>query len=673
MSRPYTMVIPTIVHYKIREAAVKVPVVTTCLTMACVFVRATMIPTTIPVPGSALSHSHHTMSALTTSSTAYGWTTSVTHLPRALSRPAVAVGKDGRIYVFGGGTGDNHDYATTYIYTPATNKWTLDAPMPVAREGAQAVTLPDGRIAVLGGGTDCAYSSLCSRGTVYDRVDVYNPATHAWSRLAPMLSPRYRFAAVARAGRVYAIGGSNGTTALAAVESYNPSTNRWTAATPLPHAAEALMAVTDANGVIDAVGGFAGNLPGYIKLPTYTNAYAFDGHVWHPNPPLLEGATDGGAVLGPAKRVYVVGGYNNAAISTVQVYDPVAERWSYGPSLPRPTALMGVVATPDGHIYALGGGSTQVAIFGPQRAPVVSWDTTLAHAPEPLSRPAVALGRDGRIYAFGGYDTTVLATTYIYDPATNRWTRGASMRVAREGGRAVTLPDGRIAVLGGGIGCADNLCTTGTVYDRADVYTPSSNSWAKLAPMPHPRYRFAAVPRDGRIYAIGGSNGAAALSSVEAYNPASNSWTAVANLPRPLEGSAAAVESNGTIDVVGGLDGGAGGVNATNAAYATLFSFDGHAWHPSPPLLRGTEDAAATLGPDGQVYVAGGFDNAWLTTVQRYDPVAERWSLGPSLPSPRCCMGMVTARDGRIYVVGGGESRGNTIAVYRPRHAGRTQ
>ncbi len=36
-------------------------------------------------------------------------------------------------------------------------------------------------------------------------------------------------------------------------------------------------------------------------------------------------------------------------------------------------------------------------------------------------------------------------------------------------------------------------------------------------------------------------------------------------------------------------------------------------------------------------------------------------------------MGMVTTRDGRIYIVGGGESKGNTLAVYRPRHRGRTQ
>ncbi len=651
----------------------KVPVVVVCLTIACVLVRATMVPAPMPVLAGTHSRTHHTQSAPSSGGTVYGWTTSVTRLPRALARPAVAVGKDGRIYVFGGGTGDNHDYTTTYIYAPATNRWTLGTPMPVAREGAQAVTLPDGRIAVLGGGTDCALSSLCNRGTVYDRADVYNPATHAWARLASMLSPRYRFAAVVRAGRVYAIGGSNGTTALANVESYNPSTNRWTAAPPLPHAAEALMAVTEVDGTIDAVGGFDGNVPGYINLPTYTNAYAFDGHIWHPSPPLLQGATDGGAVLGPANRVYMVGGYNNAALSTVQVYDSVAERWSYGPSLPRPTALMGVVATPDGRIYAIGGGTTQVAIFGPQRPPVVSWDTTLARAPEPLARPAVALGKDGRIYAFGGYDTAVLATTYIYDPATNRWTRGAPMRVAREGARAVTLPDGRIAVLGGGIGCADNLCTTGTVYDRVDVYNPSSNSWAKLAPMTHPHYRFAAVLRDGRIYAIGGSDGAAALASVDAYNPASNSWAAAVALPRPLEAASAAVEPNGTIDVAGGLDGSAGDVNGANAAYATLFSFDGHAWHPSPPLLQGTEDAAATLGSDGRVYVAGGFDNGWLTTVQTYDPAAERWSLGPSLPSPRCCMGMVTARDGHIYIVGGGESRGATLAVYRPRHAGRTQ
>lgn len=94
------------------------------------------------------------------------WNTSLSALPQALSRPAVAVGPDGALYAFGGTDGQNHDYASTYIYHPITATWTVGASMPISREGAQAVTLPDGRIAVLGGAIGCELSHLCSTGTV---------------------------------------------------------------------------------------------------------------------------------------------------------------------------------------------------------------------------------------------------------------------------------------------------------------------------------------------------------------------------------------------------------------------------------------------------------------------------------------------------------------------------
>ena len=75
------------------------------------------------------------------------------------------------------------------------------------------------------------------------------------------------------------------------------------------------------------------------------------------------------------------------------------------------------------------------------------------HLPYPrIIRPAVTVGRDGKIYVFGGMDKTngynVFNTTFIYNPRTNRWTRGADMAIAREGAQAVTLPDGRLIVLG---------------------------------------------------------------------------------------------------------------------------------------------------------------------------------------------------------------------------------
>ncbi len=276
-----------------------------------------------------------------------GWDTSVTTLPSPLARPAVAVGHDNNIYVFGGSNAS--EVSTTFIYHPRTHTWSLGANMPVAREGAQAVTLPDGRIAVLGGGTGCSGTSLCNNGTVYNRVDVYTPSKNTWSTVAPMLSPRFRFAAVLYKGRIVAMGGSNGSTALASVEAYDPSRNTWSTMPPLPQVNESPQAAASPHGGIYVAGGFNGSAGAYNTLLSY------NGSTWISGTPLLQATVDGGAAFGADGRLWVVGGYDSDYLSTVQVYDPASQTWSWGPSLPNHTCCMGVAETGGGDIYSIGG------------------------------------------------------------------------------------------------------------------------------------------------------------------------------------------------------------------------------------------------------------------------------------------------------------------------------
>ena len=1075
------------------------------------------------------------------------WDTSITRLPTALTRPAVAVGLNGDLYAFGGGNGVR-DYATTYIYNPRGNRWRQGAPMPVAREGARAVTLPDGRIAVLGGATPCDGSSngnICDGGTVYNRADVYTPGTDSWAALAPMHSPRYRFAAVLYHEQIYAMGGSDGKGVVASVEAYDPASNAWQDAASLPRSLEGPAAAV-ANDRIDVFGGFPGQANGG---PIYDSHYRYDGGAWTTGAPLLQAATDAGAALGPDGRIYVIGGFDNGFLATVQADDPRAGRWSYAPSLPVPTCCTGAVTAPDGQMYAVGadgpGPNPQVAVYGPYvstadpagtagstttvigngfapgdtvdlywgatsdpllsqatadvygqirvvvtipatattgyhtvtaldvqasypvttgfvvcncsaptatptamltaipatitstvtttrptptalptgaptgltfgtpvtysvgsrpayvavgdfdgdgkpdlavvnsgdgtvsvlrgrgdgtfaravtytvgaspeflvaadldgdgkldlvvansgddtvsvlhgrgdgtfaptvsyaaganpqalavadvngdgkpdlavanfgpagghtvsvllnrcdgtfsgavsydagpgprsvaaadltgngktdlvvasntsgdvtvlrgrgdgtfappvaydsggaqpsivalgdldgdgrpdiavthdtgdsatidhvsvlhgrgdgtfgaatsyatgsrpqdvivadlagnghpdlavantlgstigvypnngdgtfgsaeeiaageglhsvaaadltgdgkldlivtnpdsnavgvlrngitpatptstpaavptAADAVSWDTGTTALPRPLSRPAAAVGVDGRIYVFGGTaNGTESNATSIYDPTANSWSSGASMPTAREGARAVTLPDGRIAVLGGGSLCGTGLCDRGIVYDRVEVYDPAANSWATLPHMPTPRYRPVVALLGGRLYAIGGSDGHSVVASAESLDLSTNIWSPAPGLPHPVQAAAGAADALGHIDVAGGAD------NTANVN--TLYIFDGASWHNGASLPEPTADMNGTLGPDGNVYVIGGYDRTWVTTVQVYDPRQGSWSLGTSLPAPTCCAGAASVGQ-RLYALGGADGTGAPTA-----------
>jgi N-acetylneuraminic acid mutarotase len=157
-------------------------------------------------------------------------------MPEGVARPATATGRDGNIYVFGG-AGAAAVSNGTFIYHPRTNTWTEGANLPTPREGAQAITLPDGRIVVIGGearGTSGCTTDLCQDGTVYNTVEEYTPASNTWRTLAPLMTPRYRFAAAFYRGHIYVFGGVDGREVLSRVEAYDPRTNAWNYAAPLP-------------------------------------------------------------------------------------------------------------------------------------------------------------------------------------------------------------------------------------------------------------------------------------------------------------------------------------------------------------------------------------------------------------------------------------------------------
>src|SRR5207244_2077421 len=71
-------------------------------------------------------------------------------LPRPLNHPAAA-GLNGRLYVMGGfDNGTGRPVASLYEYDPATDTWAERAPMPTARGALAAATL-GGLIYAVGG------------------------------------------------------------------------------------------------------------------------------------------------------------------------------------------------------------------------------------------------------------------------------------------------------------------------------------------------------------------------------------------------------------------------------------------------------------------------------------------------------------------------------------------
>ncbi len=166
---------------------------------------------------------------------------------------AAAIGYEGKLYVFGGYfVSFSTPTSTVYEYDPATDQWTDVAVMPRIRAG-HAVAEVGGMIYVIGG----ASLGPVDAPTNIAEVDVWDPATGAWSPAAPLPTIRDHLGAAAVDGIIYAVGGRvevDFGLNLAANEAYDPSTDEWTALAPLPTTRSGL-AVAALNGAVYVMGG----------------------------------------------------------------------------------------------------------------------------------------------------------------------------------------------------------------------------------------------------------------------------------------------------------------------------------------------------------------------------------------------------------------------------------
>lgn len=216
-----------------------------------------------------------------------------------------------------------------------------NSPSPIQRVEALPAVV-DGKVYVFGG-----FSG--NNGPVA-RTDVYDPATNAWTRVADM-PERLTHVGVAVAGRdVYFAGAYVGTGpgyqqqfSSVKVWKYNVDSNAWSAGTPLP--------VARASGGLSYVNGylyFFGGSSNSSNRADRTEAWKLKvdgGTAWESVAPMNNGRTHMGYVVYDNK-VWAVGGqksYDETLVTqnTLEVYDPATNVWTVKANLPRGLSHVG--------------------------------------------------------------------------------------------------------------------------------------------------------------------------------------------------------------------------------------------------------------------------------------------------------------------------------------------
>ncbi len=132
---------------------------------------------------------------------------------------------------------------------------------------------------------------------------------------------------------------------------------------------------------------------------------------------------------------------------------------------------------------------------------------------------------DGKVLVTGGYNSVsgFLASTELYDPASERWSSTARMNTPRWWHTATLLPNGTVLVAGSeDVGQAGAKPNASNVPASAELYDPATGTWTTTGSMITGRWvHTATLLTNGKVLVAGGYPGP--LASAELYDPGAES------------------------------------------------------------------------------------------------------------------------------------------------------
>ncbi|MBK8247146.1 MAG: Ig-like domain-containing protein [Gemmatimonadetes bacterium] len=274
--------------------------------------------------------------------------------------------------------------------------------------------------------------------------------------------------------------------------------------------------------------------------------------------------------------------------------------------------------------------------------------------------------RDGKVLVAGGYSIELsarLASAELYDPATDTWSATGSMSEPRNIAEAALLADGRVLVAGGS-GAGTNLNALAT----AEIYDPATGRWSPAMNLSVARAGHAIMTLpNGKVLVVGGGSGTFSApilhASAEVFDPVAGVWSATGGVPLARGYHRAVALPNGRVLLTGGSD-----FVSTVFPASDLYDASTGAWTAAGAMVTGRISHSATVLPNGSVLVAGGGGNSVLRSAELFDPATGRWVAAGDLQVPRSNHAAALLANGKVLVAGGqGVGAATSAEIFTPQ------
>ncbi len=287
-------------------------------------------------------------------------------------------------------------------------------------------------------------------------------------------------------------------------------------------------------------------------------------------------------------------------------------------------------------------------------------DEIVGVKPPPRRAHTSTLLDDGRVLIVGGTGAAESPEqSWLFDPTTNRFSRGPDLDPGLSGHSATKLPGGKVLIAGG----LDGFGTNATTVDTALLFDPATDTFETTGSMTGPRFAHRAFllengPDAGKVLVIAGAKrppvGDERILPLEVYDPATGEFALLGtSLPIQRDGANYTVLADGRILIAGGATR-SGGRDYVDTALI---------YDPSTRQLEDVMDTMAflranqssILQPDGEVFLFGGGNRttSMIEETDIYDPSTDTFRDGPDWTDFVSSHRMVPLDDGRVLQMGG--------------------